>query len=212
VKSKNLGSLAAASAVLAVALVTATQFTDALGDVRQRVGDVLLGGGSPSRAALQAGPCPTPAASAAARAYGLALTDPMTLATFVRDNAPFFAESGDAVECYRRLAAALVANNDLGQVDALRDRAEAERETGLRFDRAAYASDLAETLQELSGALPALARADDGRYRGTKAYDSAQAYSTLLRRAPGASASIDALIRADEAVLRELAKRLNGGA
>jgi hypothetical protein len=146
----------------------------------------------------------------AVRAYAVALTDPTALGMLVRDNATLFAQNGDAVECYRVLAAALASNTNLSQLDALRDRAEAERETGLEFDRAAYTFDLAETLRELADALPALAKADDGPYRATKAYESARAYSTLLQRVPGASARVETLIQADEEVLRALAGRVSG--
>ena len=182
--------------MLVVALVAATQFTGALGESRQLGGRVLLGGASP-------------ACAAAIRAYAFALTDPMALAALVRENAPLFAPDGGAVACYRRLADVLTANNDLTRIEALRDRAEAERQTGLRFDQAAYTADLAETVQELSGALPALTKGDDGPFRQTKAYDSAQAYLALSRRAPDASAGIAVLVEADQAVLRELAERLD---
>lgn len=182
--------------MLVVVLVAATQFTDALGDARQLAGRVLLGGAGP-------------ACGAAIRAYALALTDPGALAALVRDNAPFFAADGGATACYRRFAAVLVANNDLTQSEALRDRAEAERQTGLRFDRAAYTADLAQTVQELSDALPALAKGDDGPFRGTKAYESAQAYLALSQRSSDASARIAVLVEADQAVLRELAERLD---
>jgi hypothetical protein len=145
-----------------------------------------------------------------ARAYLLALTNPRELGIFVRDNAILFAKDGDAIACYRVLAAALASNTHLTQLEALRDRAEAEREIGLEFDRAAYTADLAETLRELADALPALANRDDAPYRATKAFESAQAYSTMLERAPGASAGIDTLTRADEEVLRALSERVSG--
>ena len=103
----------------------------------------------------------------------------MALGALVRENAPLFAADGGAIACYRRFADVLMANNDLTRIEALRDRAEAERQTGLRFDRAAYTADLAETVQELSAALPALTKGDDGPFRQTKAYDSAQAYLAL---------------------------------
>jgi hypothetical protein len=103
----------------------------------------------------------------------------------------------------------VLATSDLTQIEALRDRAEAERQTGLRFDLAAYVADLAETVQELSDALPALAKRDDGPFRATSAYDSAQAYLALSRRAPDASAGIAGLVEADMAVLREVAERLD---
>jgi hypothetical protein len=188
--------VAAGAAVLVVVMVAATQFTGALGEARQLVGRVLLGGASP-------------ACAAAIRAYAFALTDPVALGALVRDNAPFFAADGGAIACYRRFAAVLVANNDLTEIEALRDRAEAERQTGLRFDRAAYTADLAETVQELSDALPAFAKGDDGPFRETKAYASAQAYLALSQRAPDASAGIAVLVEADQAVLRELAERLD---
>jgi hypothetical protein len=181
---------------LVVVLVAATQLTGALADARQLVGRVLLGGASP-------------ACAAAIRGYALALTDPVALGALIRANAPFFAADGGAIACYRRFAAVLAAGNDLTQIEALRDRAEAERETGLRFDQAAYAADLAETVRELAVALPALAKGDDGPFRGTKAYDSAQAYLALSQRAPDASARIAALVEADQTVLRELAERLD---
>jgi hypothetical protein len=164
------------------------------------------------RSSSRSGPgaaCAGPAASTIVRAYTLALTSPAMLGAFVQDNAASFAIGGDAVKCSALLSAALAANRELSQLDAIRDRAEAERDTGLDFNRAAYTADLAETLRELTGALPPLAGGDDGPYRGTKAYESAEAYSTLSRRAPGASARIDVLIAADAAVLRELAERLS---
>jgi hypothetical protein len=193
--------------VAVILLLGLLQFTGGWDEVRRRVG-LSPRGAAPSSVALEGAACAAQAVSPSARAYVLALTSPVELSPFVRNNAALFAEDGDAIECYRRLAAALVANNDLNQVDALRERAEAERQSGLRFDRAAYTTDLAETVRELSDALPALANADDAPYRGTKAYDSAHAYLTLSKRAPGSAAAIDALIRADEAVLRELAERL----
>ena len=156
------------------------------------------------------GVCAGPGGTAAVRAYGLALTRPTELATFVRDNGALFAQNGDAIECYRLLAAALASNTDLAQLEALRDRAEAERETGLEFDRSAYTTDLAGTLRELADALPAVTNGNDRPYQATRAYESATAYSTLLQRAPGASVGIDTLIEADENVLRELAARLGG--
>ena len=181
-------------------LVVATQFTDVLGDIRRFVG------GTP----VEGGPCAARSGSVAIRAYTLALTNPTELGILARDNAALFAADGDAISCYRALAAALASNANLTQLEALRDRAEAERQTGLDFNRSAYATDLADTLQELAGSLPALANTDDGPYRATKAYESAQAYSTLLQRAPGASAGIDTLLQGDEDVLRELAARLGG--
>ena len=183
--------------VVVTALVVATQFTD----IRQFVA------GTP----IEGGPCAARGGSVAVRAYVLALTNPPGLGIFARDNAALFAADGDANRCYRALAAALASNANLTQLDALRDRAEAERQTGLDFDRSAYTSDLADTLEELAGSLPALANTDDGPYRATRAYESAHAYSTLLQRAPSASAGIDTLLRADEDVLRELAARLSGG-
>jgi hypothetical protein len=172
---------------------------------------VALREGYPAAMALQGGEaCAAAGGSVAVRAYAVALTNPTELGMLVRGNATFFAQNGDAVECYRVLAAALASNTNLSQLDALRDRAEAERETGLEFDRDAYTDDLAETLRELADALPALAKGDDGPYRSTKAYESASAYSTLLKRAPGASARVDTLIQADEEVLRALAGRVSG--
>ena len=156
------------------------------------------------------GACAEPGGAAAVRAYGLALTRPAALATFVRDSGALFAQNGDAVACYRLLAAALASNTNLSQLAALRDRAEAERETGLEFDRSAYTTDLAGTLRELADALPAVTSGNAGPYQATRAYESAQAYSTLFERAPGASAGIEVLITADERVLRELAARLSG--
>ena len=156
------------------------------------------------------GVCVDPGGTSAVRAYGLALRRPTELGTFVRDNATLFAPDGNAIGCYRVLAAALASNANLTELDALRDRAEAERETGLEFDRSAYTTDLADTLRELTDALPAAAKGDDGPYQGTRAYESAKAYSTLLQRVPGAAAGIDTLIEADENVLRELAARLGG--
>jgi hypothetical protein len=191
-----------------IVLIAAAQFTDALGEIRQLAGRL---GGSPPSIALPGGEaCAAAGGSVAVRAYAVALTDPTALGMLVRDNATLFAQNGDAVECYRVLAAALASNTNLSQLDALRDRAEAERETGLEFDRAAYTFDLAETLRELADALPALAKADDGPYRATKAYESARAYSTLLQRVPGASARVETLIQADEEVLRALAGRVSG--
>jgi hypothetical protein len=187
--------VAAGLAVLVVVLLAAPQFADALANPRQFVGRVLLGGASP-------------ACAAAIRAYALALTDPVALEALVRDNAPFFAVGGGAIACYRRFAAVL-ANDDLTRIEALRDRAEAERQTGLRFDGVAYTTDLAETVQQLSDALPALAKGDDAPFRATNAYDSAQAYLALLRRAPDTAAGIAVLVEADMAVLRELAERLD---
>jgi hypothetical protein len=181
--------------VTAVTLVAAIQFMATFGDAHQLGGRLLLGGAGP-------------ACAAAIRAYALALTDPVALDGLIRDNAPFFGVDGGAIACYRRFAAVL-ANNDLTQIEALGDRAEAERQTGLRFDRAAYAADLADTVQELADALPALAKGNDGQFRGTKAYDSAQVYLALSRRAPDSSAGIAALVEADMAVLRELAERLD---
>ena len=154
--------------------------------------------------------CADPARTTAVRAYGLALTNPRELGMFVRENAILFAQGGDAIACYRLLATALASNTNLTQLDALRDRAEAERQTGLEFDRSAYTTDLAVTLRELAGALPALADADEAPYRATRAYESAQAYSTLLQRTRGASEGIDVLIQADQAVLQELAAGLSG--
>ena len=156
------------------------------------------------------GACSDPGGPSAVRAYALALTNPRALGMFVRDNATVFAQEGDAITCYGLLATALASNTNLSQLDALRERAEAERQTGLEFDRSAYTTDLAGTLRELADTLPALAKGDDGSYRATRAYESAQAYSTLLQRTRGASEGIDALIRADEEVLRELAARLSG--
>jgi hypothetical protein len=175
---------------LAVMLLAVSYFTGAFGDDRRSA-------------------CAAPGASAVVQAYTLALTNPATLRTFVQANPTLFSADGDAVQCCALLAAALAANTELSQLDAIGERAEAERETGLDFDRAAYTSDLAETLRELTGALSALARADDGPYSKTRAHESAQAYSALVRRAPAASAGIDALIDADADVLRELAERLN---
>ena len=154
--------------------------------------------------------CSDPGGPSAVRAYGLALTNPTALAMFVRDRATVFAREGDTIACYRVLATALASNTNLSQLDALRERAETERETGLEFDRSAYTADLAGTLRELADVLPALAQGDDGPYRTTRAYESAQAYRTLVQRAPGASEGIDVLIRADEEVLQELAVRLSG--
>jgi len=163
----------------------------------------------PSGVTVEGAPCAEPGASAAVRAYTLALTNPATLRVFVQDHAASFAADGDASECYAALAAALGANRELSLVDAMSDRADAERETGLDFNRAAYAADLAETLRELAESLPSLARADDGPYTKTKAYESALAYSTLVRRTPRAAAGIDALIQADADVLHELAALTN---
>jgi hypothetical protein len=191
-------------------LVAATQFTDALGDIRQLVGRLSFGGRPPSITPIGGGACDARGGSVAVRAYTLSLTNPTELGIFARDNAASFAEDGDATACYRLLAEALASNANLTQLQALRDRAEAERQTGLDFDRSAYTTDLADTLQELADSLPALANADDGPYRATKAYESARAYSTLLQRAPTASAGIDSLLQADEDVLQELAARLSG--
>jgi hypothetical protein len=154
--------------------------------------------------------CGDPGGTLAVRAYALALTNPTALGALVRDNATVFAQDGDGIACYRLLATALASNTNLSGLEALRDRAEAERQTGLEFDRAAYTSDLAGTVRELADALPALAREDDGPYRTTRAYESAQAYSTLLQRARGASEGIDVLIKADQEVLQELAAQLSG--
>lgn len=154
--------------------------------------------------------CGDPGGPSAVRAYALALTNPSELGMFVRENATVFAQSGDAIACYRVLATALVSNTNLTQLEALRDRAETERQTGLEFDRSAYTADLAATLRELADALPALANADDGPYRATRAHESAQAYSTLLQRTRAASEGIDVLVKADQEVLRELAARLGG--
>ena len=174
------------------------------------IGGLSLRGRPPTIPPPGGDACAAPGGSVAARAYGLALTNPTRLGAFARDNATLFAEDGDAVTCSRLLAAALASNTHLEQLDALRDRAEAEREIGLEFDRLSYTTDLAETTQELADALPGLANGDDGPYRATKAYESAQAYSTLLQRAPGAAEGIDTLIQADEGVLRALAARLSG--
>jgi hypothetical protein len=193
-----------------VAVLAATQFTGAWGEIGRLVERLSPGGQAPITVP-GGGACAGAAGAAAVRASGLALTRPTAFATFVRDNRALFAQNGDAIACYRLLAAALTSNTNLSQLEALRDRAEAERETGLEFDRSAYTTDLAGTLRELADALPAVTNADDGPYRATRAYESAQAYSTLLQRVPGAAAGIDTLIEADENVLRELAARLSGG-
>jgi hypothetical protein len=152
--------------------------------------------------------CSEPGGASAVRAYALALTNPTALGMFVRDNATVFAQDGAGIACYRLLATTLASNTNLSQLEALDDRAEAERQTGLEFDRSAYTSDLAGTLRELADTLPALATGDDGPYRATRAHESAQAYRTLLQRTRAASDGIDVLIKADEEVLRELAVRL----
>jgi hypothetical protein len=129
---------------------------------------------------------------------------------FVRDNATVFAQDGEGIVCYRLLATTLASNTNLSQLESLRGRAEAERQTGLEFDRSAYTADLAGTLRELAEALPALARGDQGPYRATRTYESAQAYATLQQRTRAASEGIDVLIKADQEVLQELAARLSG--
>jgi hypothetical protein len=198
-----------AVALTVIALLAVTQFTGAWGEIRQFVG--RLSGDGPAPAAVPgASACADPGRTAAVRAYTLALTDPTGLGTFVRANAKLFAAGGDAIACYGLLAAALASNANLTGIEALRARAEAERETGLEFNRSAYTTDLAGTLRELADSLPALATADDGPYRATRTYESAQAYSTLRQRTRAASEGLDVLLRADEDVLRELAARLSG--
>ena len=192
---------------LVTVLVAATQFTD----IRQIVERLSLGGSPPFTPPAGGVACAGRNGSVAVRAYALALTDSTALGIFARENAALFTGESDAIKCHRLLAAALASNTNLTQLDALRERAEAERETGLDFNRSAYTTDLADTLQELAASLPALANGDDGPYRATRAYESAQARTTLLQRAPGAAAGIDTLIQADEDVLRELAARLSGG-
>jgi hypothetical protein len=200
----------AVALAVAAALVVAAQLTGALEDIRQAVGGRPPGGRPASVGSAGGGACAGGGDSVAVHAYALALTNAAELRTFARDNATSLAADGDAVACYRLLAAALASNTNLSQLDALRDRAEAERQTGLEFDRAAYTTDLGGTLRELADSLPALAKGDDGPYRATRAYESAQAYSALLQRVPGSAAGIDTLIRADEEVLLGLAARLGG--
>jgi hypothetical protein len=206
---QRLKSNPVAVVLAVVVLLAAAQFTDAWGGIRQVLGRFLLRG-RPAATASGGGACAGRGRETAVRGYALALTNPTTLGVFVRDNDSLFAQNGDAIACYRLLAAALASNTNLTQLEALRDRAEAERQTGLEFDRSAYTIDLSGTLRELAASLPALVNADDAPYRATRAYESAHAYSTLLQRARSASEGIDALIRADEEVLRELAARLSG--